>query len=74
MIAANTGFSAWIDSDGRIVRQARRQAEDVIIAHPRIDERQSFYLEYGDVFAWPCLLFCAVAALGSLKSRRQVNR
>jgi apolipoprotein N-acyltransferase len=62
LIAANTGFSAWIDSDGRIVKQARRRAEDVIIARPELDSRQSLYLRFGDVFAWTCFALTALAA------------
>jgi apolipoprotein N-acyltransferase len=62
LIAANTGFSAWIDSDGRIVQQAKRRAEDVIIARPELDTRRSFYLNYGDVFALTCFAITAVAA------------
>jgi apolipoprotein N-acyltransferase len=74
LIAANTGFSAWIDSDGRIVRQGRRRAEDVIIAHPRLDRRSSFYLAYGDVFAWPCLLVSlAAAAVGAWEWRANLR-
>ncbi len=37
LIAANTGFSAWIDGDGRIRRQGPRRAKDVIVAEPRLD-------------------------------------
>ena len=66
LVAANTGFSAWVDSDGRIIRQGKRRAEDVIIARPRIDQRESFYLNYGDLFAWPCLLIAAAAAATGL--------
>src|SRR5262249_50986873 len=32
VIAANTGISAWIDSDGRVVQQASRQKPTYIIA------------------------------------------
>lgn len=59
LIAANTGFSAWIDSDGRIVEQGPRRAADVIIARPMIDNRRSPYLVWGD---WPAGL-CLLAAV-----------
>ena len=36
LIAANTGFSAWIDGDGRI-RSKARDGPSVIIAEPRLD-------------------------------------
>lgn len=67
LVAANTGFSAWIDSDGRIVRQGKRRAEDVIIARPRLETRSSFYLQYGDLFAWPCLACCIAAGAWSIR-------
>ena len=38
LIAANTGFSAWIDGDGRIREQGPRRATDVIMAEPRLDQ------------------------------------
>jgi len=58
LVAANTGFSAWIDADGRVVRQGARRATDTIIASPEIDSRQSFYLAHGDWPAGVCLVFC----------------
>ena len=71
VIAANTGFSGWIDSDGRIVRRGKRRAEDVIIATPQPDTRRSFYLANGDVFALFCLGFSLLSVgAAALKSRR----
>jgi apolipoprotein N-acyltransferase len=66
LIAANTGFSAWIDSHGRIVKQGPRRATGVIIASVLLDRRQSFYSTYGDIFSGFCLaasLLFAVAGL-----------
>ncbi len=65
LIAANTGFSAWIDGDGRIEAQGPRRAEEVIVAQPRLDRRRSWYLDHGDWFAGACLaVTIAVAAAG----------
>ncbi|HWB10936.1 MAG TPA: apolipoprotein N-acyltransferase [Pirellulales bacterium] len=65
LIAANTGFSAWIDSDGRIIRQGPRRAADVIIAQPLLDGRRSPYLTCGDWPAGGCLLAaCAIGLFG----------
>ena len=74
LIAANTGFSAWIDSDGRIEQQGPRRAKGVIIAEPRLDRyRRSWYLEHGDWFAGVCLaacvLFAAVGLYGRIRRR-----
>jgi apolipoprotein N-acyltransferase len=63
LIAANTGFSAWIDGDGRIESQGPRRAEDVIIAEPRLDRRRSWYLHHGDWFAGACLAITIALAL-----------
>jgi apolipoprotein N-acyltransferase len=71
LIAANTGFSAWIDANGRIVEQGPRRATDVILARVRIDHRKSWYLYYGD---WPsgiCLAGCCVFAAAGLWKRFQ---
>ncbi len=71
LIAANTGFSAWIDSNGRIRAQGRRRAPDLIVAATRIDRRGSWYLDHGDIPAGLCLLAtCGIAAVGLLKQRR----
>jgi apolipoprotein N-acyltransferase len=70
LIAANTGFSAWIDSNGRIVAEGPRRATDVIVATPRIDHRASWYLEHGDLLAALCLLATGAVALVGLRQRR----
>jgi apolipoprotein N-acyltransferase len=70
LIAANTGFSAWVDSDGRIVKRGPRREPDVIIARPELDGRQSPYLAIGD---WPsglCLIATCCVGLFGL-ARRQ---
>jgi len=70
LIAANTGFSAWIDGDGRILRKGPRRDTDVIIADVQRDHRRSLYLEWGDWFAALCLAGCVAAAIGGLLCRR----
>ncbi|MGH7140747.1 MAG: apolipoprotein N-acyltransferase, partial [Pirellulales bacterium] len=74
LIAANTGFSAWIDSDGRIIERGPRREADVIIAKPRLDDRRSPYLALGDWPAGICLfLTCCVGmfGLGKASGRRK---
>ena len=72
LIAANTGFSAWIDSDGRIVEQGPRRETGIIIAKPEIDSRNSLYMELGDWFPGLCLLLTTIAALfGAVNSWRR---
>jgi apolipoprotein N-acyltransferase len=73
LIAANTGFSAWIDSDGNIREQGPRRATDVIVAEPRFDRsRRSWYLAHGDWFAGVCLAACGLFALVGLQGRRSI--
>jgi len=66
LIAANTGFSAQIDGDGRIVKQGLRFKEDLILAEVQPDGRRSWYLDHGDWLAGACLAACAVFAMVGL--------
>jgi apolipoprotein N-acyltransferase len=70
LIAANTGFSAWIDSNGRILAQGRRRATDVIVATTTIDHRDSWYLDHGDTLWVLCLLSVSCLAIVGLRERR----
>jgi len=66
LIAANTGFSAWIDGDGRIVRQGPRRATGTILAEVCTDRRTSCYLRGGDWPAAVCLAACLMLAVVGL--------
>jgi apolipoprotein N-acyltransferase len=67
LIAANTGISAWIDGDGRIMRQGPKRAPGAILAEVQTDRRGSWYLAHGDWLAGLCLLACAVCAGAGLR-------
>lgn len=70
VIAANTGFSAWIDGDGRIRKIGPRRATGVVLAEVSADPRGSLYLDYGDWFAGLCLVAAGlVGVLGLVPSR-----
>ncbi len=62
LIAANTGFSAWIDADGRILARGPRRQTGTILAEVRADRRTSWYLRHGDWPAGICLLACLILA------------
>jgi apolipoprotein N-acyltransferase len=69
LIAANTGFSAFIDGDGRIRAQGPRRATGTILADVAADPRRSWYLTYGDWPAGICLAGCVVLGLAAAWSR-----
>jgi apolipoprotein N-acyltransferase len=73
VVAANTGFSAWVDADGRIVDRGPRRDTAVLVADVQLDGRGSAYVRYGDLFPGACLLgtiVCGVIALpGRIRKR-----
>lgn len=60
--ATNTGITAVIDPYGRLVAQAPADQRTVLIGDYAPRNEQTFYVRYGDWFAWLCLLL-ALAAL-----------
>lgn len=62
LVAANTGFSAWIDGEGRIRAQGPRRDKQILLAEVGADPRHSWYLQHGDWFAGCCLLGCVLPA------------
>lgn len=75
LIAANTGFSAWIDNRGRIMEQGPRRAEASIVARVAANqEPPTLYELAGDSgFALPCAVFCLIAAIRGWTSRRSIR-
>jgi apolipoprotein N-acyltransferase len=72
LIAANTGFSAAIDSNGRILAQGPRRDTAVIAQRVNLDRRRSPYLAVGDFPAGICLLATTgLAAFGVWDWRRR---
>ncbi|MBN2023445.1 MAG: apolipoprotein N-acyltransferase [Pirellulales bacterium] len=63
LIAANTGFSAWIDGDGRILARGPRREPDVLLATVARDPRASGYLRHGDWFSGTCLVASVLLGL-----------
>jgi apolipoprotein N-acyltransferase len=71
LIAANTGFSAWIDETGRLRARGPRRAEATLLAEVELDRRSSVYLATGDWFAGLCLGISVIAGVGHLSIRRK---
>jgi apolipoprotein N-acyltransferase len=69
LIAANTGFSAWIDADGRLRAVGPRRDTDIILAQVHPDERTSWYLAHGDIPAGVCLAVCLIFAAVACRDR-----
>jgi apolipoprotein N-acyltransferase len=62
LIAANTGFSASINADGLVEWQGPRRAASTMVVRPQIEQRNSLYLQLGDLLGQ----FCAACCLGLL--------
>jgi len=73
VIAANTGFSAWIDGNGRILRQGPRRDTGTIVAEIGLDRRRSQYLHWGDWPAGGCLAACVGLAVIGYHLRKRVG-
>jgi apolipoprotein N-acyltransferase len=71
VIAANTGFSAWIDGSGRLLaRGPRRHTATLRAAVIEPDGRRSPWLAWGSLPAWACVTIVAVLTLAVPGRRR----
>ncbi len=69
LVAANTGFSAWIDGNGRLLAQGPRHASGTLLAKVVPDGRLSRYEQWGDLPGSICVLFCVLVALSGIGQR-----
>lgn len=69
LVAANTGFSAWIDGNGVIRAQGPRRQPQAIVVDARPDGRRSLYTYWGDLPAGACLLVCIGLAVWGWRTR-----
>jgi apolipoprotein N-acyltransferase len=56
--AANTGISALIDAQGRVVQESPLFEEAIVVGEVAVSvggTPATFYARHGDVFAWSCL-------------------
>ena len=61
--AANTGISGFIDPFGRIVEATPIFTEQAIQATIQVWRPHTFYSRHGDVFAYGCVIICALLCL-----------
>ena len=65
LIAANTGLSALIDGQGRLLARGPRRDRGFLVADVRQTARgQTFYSTYGDLFAGTCASVTLLAGVG----------
>lgn len=74
LVAANTGISAVVDSDGRVQQQGPRRSESVLYTEVGDDGRISCYRRIGDIPAGLCAWFCFVAAVFGLAAKLRRNK
>ena len=71
--AANTGVSAIVAPDGRIVARSEIFTEAVLTGEVRLRPRQAFYTfytHYGDLFAWITLAVATAAPVALVVGRK----
>lgn len=68
--AANTGISALVDGNGKVISQVRKLTADVLFATLPLDDRSTFYSVWGDWLGLTCLVFTvALLPLALLPTR-----
>jgi len=64
--AANTGVSGFIDPFGRIIQASPIFTQAAMQASIPVRQPHTFYTRHGDVFAYGCVIICAVLCLFGL--------
>jgi apolipoprotein N-acyltransferase len=70
LVAANTGLSVVIDSQGRILKQLPRDTEDLLVESVQPGKRFSLYRKTGDLFGIGAALVCLLLAVIGWRNRR----
>lgn len=68
--AANTGISAFVNGDGRLLWTSPLNQEAAHTLELPVLAGGSFYTSYGDVFAWTCLALASLTLLFARQRRR----
>jgi len=64
--AANTGVSGFIDPFGRIIEASPIFTQTALQARIPVRQPHTFYSRHGDVFAYGCVILCALLCLFGL--------
>ena len=76
--AVNSGVSALIDPNGRLLRKTYandpyrepRAADGIVVSAPRMSGGDTMYVKYGDWFAYLCIAATLTAGAIALRRRR----
>jgi len=63
LISTNSGITASVDPDGRVVKQAPRNVRTALVAPFNLESEVTFYSRFGDVFAWTCVVISILAVV-----------
>jgi apolipoprotein N-acyltransferase len=74
LLDTNTGLTAAIDPNGRIVASAPRKTRTVLQAPYALSGATTFYTRHGDWFAYVCAIISLAALLLRLQSRIKAER
>lgn len=66
---SNTGISVFIDSSGRVQEAIAPNGAGFAVRRLELDNRRTFYMRFGDVFAYACMGLVAAAIVGRAISR-----
>jgi len=70
---ANTGISVAVDPAGRVMRRIPLGKRGTfVVSVPDSPAAGSFYSQYGDLFAWGCLVISLVLGIGVVTSGKPV--
>ena len=70
----NVGITAYINERGEVIDPAKNYSEDSRVwSVSKSDGSQTFYVKYGDWFAWLCSIVTIVSLALSLNPKRRLN-
>lgn len=70
LLDTNTGVTASVDPDGRIVASLPRKVRTALKAPYALSNVTTFYTRHGDWFAWLCAIISAAALLARVAMRK----